>query len=172
MILQKVWRGILALTSIQFCKPSFSTVTIVIKIPATITIYWMDLCQTQTEFWEIISLAQLYFLCQCLCSHSSVYGKVEMVSSFNYVCHYSLFWIHYLDYLDYLEFLGYLDYLYYLENPKKLSLTDRPAQLGELPCSEFDPELYPHSAYVKLFLTFATKVPHLTFCDKMWQFLI
>ena len=47
---------------------------------------------------------------------------------------------------------------------------DRPAQLAELPRSEFDPELFPHSAYVKFFVTFATKVPYLTFCDKMWQF--
>ena len=43
----------------------------------------------------------------------------------------------------------------------------RPAQLAELPRSEFDPELFPHSAYVKFFVTFATKVPYLTFCDKM-----
>ena len=27
----------------------------------------------------------------------------------------------------------------------------RPAQLAELPRSEFDPELFPHSAYVKFF---------------------
>ena len=43
----------------------------------------------------------------------------------------------------------------------------RPAQLAELPHSEFSPELLPHSAYVKFFVTFATKVPYLTFCDKM-----
>ena len=43
----------------------------------------------------------------------------------------------------------------------------RPAQLAELPRSELDPELFPHSAYVKFFVTFATKVPYLTFCDKM-----
>ena len=43
----------------------------------------------------------------------------------------------------------------------------RPAQLAELPRSKFDPELFPHSAYVKIFVTFATKVPYLTFCDKM-----
>ena len=42
----------------------------------------------------------------------------------------------------------------------------RPAQLAELPRSKFDPELFPHSAYVKIFVTFATKVPYLTFCDK------
>ena len=29
-----------------------------------------------------------------------------------------------------------------------------------------------HSAYVNYFVTFATKVPYLTFCDKMWQFFI
>ena len=27
----------------------------------------------------------------------------------------------------------------------------RPAQLAQLPRSEFDPELFPHSAYVKFF---------------------
>ena len=43
----------------------------------------------------------------------------------------------------------------------------RPAQLAELPHSKFGPELFPHSAYVKFFVTFATKVPYLTFCDKM-----
>ena len=48
----------------------------------------------------------------------------------------------------------------------------RPAQLAELPRSEFNPELFPHSAYVKFFVTFATKVPYLTFCDKMRHFLI
>ena len=41
-----------------------------------------------------------------------------------------------------------------------------------LVCSKFDPELFPHSAYVKFFVTFATKVLYLTFCDKMRQFLI
>ena len=35
-----------------------------------------------------------------------------------------------------------------------------------------DPELFSHSAYVKFVVTFATKVPYLTFCDKMRQFLI
>ena len=35
----------------------------------------------------------------------------------------------------------------------------RPAQLAELPRSEFDPELFPHSAYVKFFVPFVTKVP-------------
>ena len=43
----------------------------------------------------------------------------------------------------------------------------RPAQLAELPRSKFDPKLFPHSVYVKIFVTFATKVPYLTFCDKM-----
>ena len=28
------------------------------------------------------------------------------------------------------------------------------------------------SVYVKIFVTFATKVPYLTFCDKMWQILM
>ena len=44
---------------------------------------------------------------------------------------------------------------------------NRPAQLVELPRSDFDPELFPHSAYFKFFVTFATKVPYLTFCNKM-----
>ena len=48
----------------------------------------------------------------------------------------------------------------------------RPSQLGELSRSEFDPELFSHSMYVKFFVTFATKVPYLTFCDKMRQFLM
>ena len=48
----------------------------------------------------------------------------------------------------------------------------RPSQLAELSHSEFDPKLFSHSAYVKSFLTFATKVQYLTFCDKMGQFLI
>ena len=43
----------------------------------------------------------------------------------------------------------------------------RPAQLAELPRSKFDPELFPHSTYVEIFVTFATKVPYLTFCNKM-----
>ena len=55
---------------------------------------------------------------------------------------------------------------------KKLMLTARLAQFAELPCSKFDPELFPHSAYVKFFVTFATKVPYLTFCDKVKQYLI
>ena len=45
--------------------------------------------------------------------------------------------------------------------------TGRLAQLAKLPRSKFDPELFPHSAYVKNFVTFATKVPYLTFCNKM-----
>ena len=36
----------------------------------------------------------------------------------------------------------------------------RPAQLAALPRNNFDPELFPHSAYIKIFLTFATKVPY------------
>ena len=43
----------------------------------------------------------------------------------------------------------------------------RPARIAELPRSKFDPELFPHSAYVEIFVTFATKVPYLTFCNKM-----
>ena len=39
-------------------------------------------------------------------------------------------------------------------------------KLAELPSSEFDPELSFHSAYVKFFVTFATKVLYLTFIDK------
>ena len=42
-----------------------------------------------------------------------------------------------------------------------------PARIAELPRSKFDPELFPHSAYVEIFVTFATKVPYLTFCNKM-----
>ena len=52
-----------------------------------------------------------------------------------------------------------------IDNDKEVD--NRPAQLVELPRSKFDPELFPHSAYVKIFVTFATKVPYLTFCDKM-----
>ena len=49
----------------------------------------------------------------------------------------------------------------------------RPAQLAELSRSKFDPEIFSHSAYEKLFfVTFVTKVPYLTFSDKMRQFLI
>ena len=35
----------------------------------------------------------------------------------------------------------------------------RPAQLAELPRSEFDPESFPRSAYVKFFVPFLTKMP-------------
>ena len=50
----------------------------------------------------------------------------------------------------------------------KNRVTARPAQLAELPRSEIDPELFiHHSAYLKFFVTFATKVPYLTFCDKI-----
>ena len=45
--------------------------------------------------------------------------------------------------------------------------TSRPAKLAELPRSKFDPELFPHSAYVEIFVTFATKVPNLTFYNKI-----
>ena len=44
---------------------------------------------------------------------------------------------------------------------------NRPAQLAELPRSKFDPELFPQGAYVKIFVTFATKVQYLRFCNKM-----
>ena len=44
----------------------------------------------------------------------------------------------------------------------------RLAQLAELPRSKFDPEIFPHSAYVKIF---ATKVPYLTFCIKICHIL-
>ena len=56
----------------------------------------------------------------------------------------------------------------YLFVQKKVPGT-RPAQLADLLCSDFDPELFPHTAYVKLFVTYTTKVPYLIFCDKMWQ---
>ena len=46
-------------------------------------------------------------------------------------------------------------------------VTHRPARIAELPRSKFDPELFPHSAYVEIFVTFVTKVPYLTFCNKM-----
>ena len=49
-------------------------------------------------------------------------------------------------------------------------LNDRPARIAELPRSKFDPELFPHSAYVKIFVTFATKVLYFTFCNKMGAF--
>ena len=58
-------------------------------------------------------------------------------------------------------------WLFFNRRIRKLVVRARPAQLAELPRSEFDPELFPHSAYVKFFVTFATKVPYLTFCDKM-----
>ena len=55
---------------------------------------------------------------------------------------------------------------------QKIPSEIRPAQLAELPRSEFDSELFSHSEYVKFFATFATKVPFLTFCNKMSQVLI
>ena len=55
---------------------------------------------------------------------------------------------------------------------KEVGIGSRPSQLAKLSRSEFDPELFSHSAYVNFFMTFATKVPYLTFCDKMRQFLI
>ena len=56
--------------------------------------------------------------------------------------------------------------------PNKFILFDRPAQLAELARSEFDPELFSRSAYVNFFVTFATKVPYLIFCDKIRHFFI
>ena len=44
----------------------------------------------------------------------------------------------------------------------------RPAQYAELPCSKFDSELIPHSAYVMFFVTFA----YVTFCDKLRHILM
>ena len=49
----------------------------------------------------------------------------------------------------------------------KFSYMCRPAQLAELSRSKFDPELFSHSAYDKFFVTFATKVSYLTFCNEM-----
>ena len=43
-------------------------------------------------------------------------------------------------------------------------------KIAELPRSKFDPKLFPHSAYVNIFVPFATKVAYLTFCDKMRDF--
>ena len=51
-------------------------------------------------------------------------------------------------------------------------LDGRPTQLLELSRSQFDPEFFSHRAYVKFYVTFVTKVPYLTFCDKMRQFLV
>ena len=45
-------------------------------------------------------------------------------------------------------------------------VTTRPSQPAELSRSEFDPELFSHSANVNFFVT------NLRFCDKMKQFLI
>ena len=45
-------------------------------------------------------------------------------------------------------------------NQEKSKVRVRPAQLAELSRSEFDPELFSHSSYVKFFVTFATKVPY------------
>ena len=55
----------------------------------------------------------------------------------------------------------------FLANVKYRLRDARPARIAELPRSKFDPELFPHSAYVEIFVTFATKVPYLTFCNKM-----
>ena len=53
-----------------------------------------------------------------------------------------------------------------------ISISSRPSQLAELSRSKFDPQLFSHGAYVKFFVTFATKMSYLTFCKKMRQFLI
>ena len=52
---------------------------------------------------------------------------------------------------------------------------DRPAQLAELPRSEFDPELFPHSAYVKFFCDIRDKSAvfnilrqNVTIFDRKW----
>ena len=58
------------------------------------------------------------------------------------------------------------------ENHKYFSPTAEPSQLAELSHSEFDPELFSHTAYVNFFVTFETKVPYLTLCEKMRLFLI
>ena len=50
---------------------------------------------------------------------------------------------------------------------QKIFTFARPSQLAELSRSQFDQELFSHSTYVKFFVTFATKVPYLTFCDKI-----
>ena len=42
-----------------------------------------------------------------------------------------------------------------------------PSQLAELSRSEFDQESFSHSAYDKFFVTFATTMPYLTFCNQM-----
>ena len=45
-----------------------------------------------------------------------------------------------------------------------------PLQLAELSRNDVDPELFSHSAYVKFFVTFVTKVEYLTFCDNYDNF--
>ena len=60
----------------------------------------------------------------------------------------------------------------YSSKPPFCQGANRPSQLAELSHSEFYQELFSHSAYVKFFVTFATKVPYLTFYDKRRQFLM
>ena len=60
-----------------------------------------------------------------------------------------------------------IKYLKYICTNRVSVGENRPAQLAELPHSEFGPELFPNSTYVKFFVTFATKKPYLTFWDKM-----
>ena len=50
---------------------------------------------------------------------------------------------------------------------KSKVIDHRPAQFAGLSRSKFDPELFSHSVYVKFFVTFATNVPYLTFCDNV-----
>ena len=59
-----------------------------------------------------------------------------------------------------------------LEDVATIIAQIRPSQLAQLSRSEFEPELFSHSACIKFFVTFAKKVPFLTFCDKVRQFLI
>ena len=54
----------------------------------------------------------------------------------------------------------------YLLTEDGILVSSRPSQLAELSRSEFDPELFSHSTYVKFFVTFVTKVPYSTFFDK------
>ena len=48
----------------------------------------------------------------------------------------------------------------------------RSLQHAELSRSVIDPELFSHGAYDKFFVTLATKMPYLTFYDKLRHFLI
>ena len=48
----------------------------------------------------------------------------------------------------------------------------RPSQFAELSRSEFDPELFSHSEYVKFFCDIRDKSAGINICDKMRPFLI